>query len=135
MRTTILTIVATMLFSVQAAATQSEEAVKVKIPTAVSMDTVIQDVSGYLAMQGSSVKLKSNGKTLNGKRVDGIQFEVLFKPGMGHAMVQCQNDTKTVTNRPSQKHRQTGRRFNKANKKVLKDCTQALALSVKRAIK
>lgn len=132
MRTTTITFIASMLFSLQAFAGQDSQALKVELPTAQSMDNIVQDISGYLAMQGSSVKLTTN--TLNGKRVDGIRFEVLFKPNTGHAMVQCQSETKTLNNRPSQKHRQTGRRFNKTDKATLKNCTQALALSVKRAV-
>jgi hypothetical protein len=134
MRTTIIPFMACMLFSVQAFAAKDNQALKVEFPAAQSMDNIVQDISGYLAMQGSSVQFTTNTNTLKGKRVDGIQFEVLFNPQGNHAMVQCQNKIKTVSNRPSQKHRQTGRRFHKTHKQNLEKCTQVLALSVKRAI-
>jgi hypothetical protein len=134
MRTTIIPFIACILFSLQASGAQDNQALIVELPAAQSMDNIIQGISGYLAMQGSSVQFKTNTNTLKGKRVDGIQFEVLFNPKGNHAMVQCQSKTRAVDNRPGQKHRQTGRRFNKTNKQSLKNCTQVLALSVKRAV-
>ena len=134
MRTTIIPFIACILFSLQAFAAQDNQALIVELPAAQSMDNIVQDISGYLAMQGSSVQFTTNTNTLKGKRVDGIQFEVLFNPKDNHATVQCQNKIRAVSNRPSQKHRQTGRRFNKTNKQSLKNCTQVLALSVKRAV-
>ena len=84
MRTTIITCIATVLFSFQAFAAQNTESLTVELPQGESMDKIVQDVSGYLAMQGSSVKLDRNGKNLNGVRIDGIRFAVLFKKDSGH---------------------------------------------------
>ena len=99
------------------------------------MEKIVQDVSGYLAMQGSSVKLDRTGKHLDGMRVDGIRFEVLFKSDTGHALVQCRDDVKPNQFLPSQKHKMNGRRFNKSKSKDLERCTQALSLAVQRAVK
>ena len=134
MRTTIITCIATVLFSFQAFAAQNTESLTVELPKDESMDKVVQDVSGYLAMQGSSVKLDRNGKNLNGVRIDGIRFEVLFKKDSGHATVQCQQELKSKSHPPSHKHKLNGRRFNKNNTQAVHACTQSLALSVKRAI-
>jgi uncharacterized protein YccT (UPF0319 family) len=135
MRTTIIAFMATLFISVSSFAAQNSTAVTVNFPEAESMDSVIQDVSGYLAMQGSSIKLDKSGKTLEGKRVDGIRFEVLFKSENQHATVQCRNRKSTLSNSPSLKHKHTGRRFKKSNQKKIDACTQSLALSVRRALR
>ena len=135
MRTTSIVFITTFFISVSSFAAQSSTAVNVNLPDAESMDSIIQDVSGYLAMQGSSIKLHNGGKTLEGKRVDGIRFEVLFKAEHQHAKVQCQNRQNTLSNSPSLKHKHTGRRFKKANQKKIDACTQSLALAVRRALR
>lgn len=135
MRTTIITSIAILLVSVSAFAEQKNQTLTIKLPKSDSMETIVQDISGYLAMQGSSVRLQSNGNILEGKRVDGFRFEVLFKAESQHATVQCQANRKTVANRPSLKHKQTGWRFKKANPKAIDACTQYLALSVRRALR
>ena len=140
MRTTMIACIATVLFSVQAFAAentkvQNGKALTVELPTNVSMNTVVQDVSGYLAMQGNTVKVGQKGESLLGQRVDGLRFEVLFKKTAGKATVECTNMTKTDALAPSQKHKLNGRRFKKANAKAIQACTEALALSVKKALK
>ena len=135
MRTTIITSIATVFISVSALAAQTSTAVKINLPGTESMDSIIQDVSGYLAMQGSSIKLHKGGKTLKGKRVDGIRFEVLFKAENQHATVQCQDRQSTLSNSPSLKHKHTGRRFKNVSQKKIEACTQSLALSVRRALR
>ena len=135
MRTTIAAFLATLFISVSAFAAQNSKAVTVNLPEAKSMDSIIQDVSGYLAMQGSTVKLDKSGKTLEGKRVDGIRFEVLFKSKNQQATVQCKSGQSKNLNSPSLKHKLTGRRFQKAAQKKVDACTQSLALAVRRALR
>ena len=135
MRTTIITCIATVLFSFQAFAAQNTESLTVELPQGESMDKIVQDVSGYLAMQGSSIKLDRQGKNLNGIRIDGIRFAVLFKKDSSHATVQCQPELKSKSHLPSQKHKLNGRRFTKDTGKEVRECTQSLALSVKRALR
>ena len=135
MRTTIIICIATVLFSFQAFAANNTEALTVELPQNQSMDNIVQDVSGYLAMQGSSVKIDRKSQNLNGMRVDGIGFAVLFKKDSSHATVQCHQNLKSKNHLPSQKHKLNGRRFNKDNTQEVRECTQALALSVKRALR
>ena len=61
MRTTIITSIAILLVSVSAFAEQKNQTLTIKLPKSDSMETIVQDISGYLAMQGSSVRLQSNG--------------------------------------------------------------------------
>lgn len=132
------TCVAIMIMAVPCYAAKTDNTATVELPAlsqeAQGMDNIIKDISGYLTMQGSTIKLNSSHDILHGLRADGIRFEVFFKADSQEALVQCHNNKTAQGHRPSQKHLQNGRRFNKKNTKKLRLCAKSLATSVRRSI-
>ena len=126
------------MMTVPCYAAKTDNTVTVELPALSQepqgMDNIIKDISGYLTMQGSTIKLNSSHDVLHGLRTDGIRFEVLFKADSQQALVQCHNNRTAQAYRPSQKHMQNGRRFNKKNAKKLGLCAKSLATSVRRSI-